>query len=255
MNIPGLASALLYYEQEFLLTKKEIFMKVSSKIGQLFIVGALFTSVYMIGCGSKFETSATKVKPKQIEPGKAAEASNTRASTAATGSVTGISGQSVDGVAAKCAASIQVIPSDLEVFVNLQGVRTNLNTITLEDVQNVHSEVTEISGFFDLFETPQILNLTLNSNNVSTQTVRAYTGSADNNYYMDFQVHGQCLTSMCQSYLLVFESKSADATCADSQVQLALYVEKAVDQEAKAFSFTYLGSNLSFEQIKAEVVQ
>jgi hypothetical protein len=48
MNIPGLASALLYYEQEFLLTKKEIFMKVSSKIGQLFIVGALFTSVLIL---------------------------------------------------------------------------------------------------------------------------------------------------------------------------------------------------------------
>ena len=236
------------------------------KLSQFFVMGVILSSAYMIGCGSKFESSVVKAKGKPVPPGVAASVSNTTGAAAAGSAAAGTTttggsvittstGETIT-VPAMCAASITVDPSDIKVYVRVNGVKKDLFEMlnnTPEEFSSIDSEDVEVSGIFDALGMPQSLNLTLNGEDqsVGSQTFNIYTGSADNNYSMNFQVKGQCLTNMCKQIVLVLESVNTDHRCEASNVQLGLYMNK---NKLDTFSFEFIGENLSFEEIKSMIV-
>lgn len=212
---------------------------------QFLIIGAMLASVSMIGCAKKFETTVTKAKPAVVAPSAPIKASNTPAaattstsnSAAATPAGSGVSSESstvpVASVPAQCAAALQVVPNDIEV----SGGGTSDFVI---------------QGFFDAFETPQYLSLSVkeDATTPTTQSFNVYNGTAGNTYSMPFSATAECLNSLCEAYVLVLESKSADPSCKGSTVQLVLYRDTNNNQ---TYSITNVGETLSFEDLKFQV--
>lgn len=173
-----------------------------------FTVLILALTVALIGCNNQFQAKLEKAR-RAIVDGEVVGVDNTSR-------ITSLS----------CKSSLKIDPMDLN---RKEGFETN-----------------HITGYFEAFETPQFLEISLFEQQVQYVTMPIYNGIESSLV----KIQGQCLTKSCTEYLIIIEGDRLSDACKDEVVQLAIY--KSENQTS--YVATFVGPALDFEQIKSEVV-